>query len=189
MRGVLERHNATLKDLLSRLNLPGIDWRSVARNNLGRVIQILFLLPPIWWMHPELFNLDRRWHPSDRGFVFLIANSRAALTPLRLLVQTWDSIIGDMLMTWGIEGQHFLLSLRGSRRRRQVWGSDKSIFIHGSVGGLLIIPSNFMRRIFFLEILLLVWLWLPYELNILRSFVFDMHCLMAWFRFNCNLII
>ena len=187
MRGVLKTHNATLKDLLSRLNLSGVDWRSVARNNLGRVIKILILLPTIWWMHPELFNLDSRRHPSHRGFVLLIANSRAALTPLRLLAQTWDCIIGDMLMTWGIEGQHFLLSLRASRRRRQVCGRDISLSIHGSVGGLLIMPSNVMWGVFVLKILWLVLLWLPYELNILRFF--GMHCFITWLRLNCNLII
>jgi hypothetical protein len=109
-------------------------------------------------MHPELFDLGRRRHPSHRGFVFVIANSRAALTPLRLLVQTWDCIIGDMLMTWGIEGQHFLLSLRASRGRRQVCGNSMSISINGSVCGLLIMPSNVMRGVFVLKIFLLVLL-------------------------------
>ena len=187
MRGVLKRHNATLKDLLSRLNLPGIDWRSVAGNNLRRVIKILFLLPPKRWMHPELLDFDSRWHPCDRGFVLLIANSRAALTSQRLLVQTCDWNILIMLMTWSIEGQRFLLSVKGSRRRWQVCDSDISLSIHGSVYGLLIMPSNVMGGVSVLNILLLVGLWLPYELNILR--LFNMHCLKARLRFNCNLII
>jgi len=109
-------------------------------------------------MSLKLFNLDTRKLSRDGVFFFLITNSKATLTPQRLLIQTKDCSIRDFLMTWRIGGRDFVLREMESRRRQQFCGSHRILSMDGSVRVLLIVSDKIMRRLLILKILLLCWL-------------------------------